>query len=73
VNRLAQVYLRSRDAHPIGWQFIDLAAGGLTILVLWIVIGSTAGIAFAIFWAAMMVLGIATFLARWAHTRRAGG
>jgi hypothetical protein len=67
VQRLANLYLASRKAHPVRWQFIDLFAGAGMVVVLWAVIGKTAGIAFAVLWGVLMLLGLFVFAARRRH------
>jgi len=64
---LADLYLASRGAHPVGWQFIDLFAGAAMVAVLWVLIGRTVGIAFAVLWGVFMLLGVFVFAARRRH------
>jgi len=64
MQRIALRYLSSRRAHPIRWQFIDLGEGAAMVALLWFTIGQTAGIAFAVFWAALMLLGLIPLVAR---------
>jgi hypothetical protein len=73
IGRLVQHYLASRQTHPIRWQFLDLAAGGAMVAFLWLLIGQTAGIAFAIFWAFLMVLGLVVLVAKWRHGQSTSG
>jgi hypothetical protein len=72
-HRVAQLYLRSRRAHPVRWQFIDLGAGIGMVAILWAVIGRTAGIAFAILWCLLMVLGLFSLGVRRRQVRRDSG
>ncbi len=58
MNRLAAALMRSRNAHPIGWQLLDIALGVVMTVALWAVIGRTAGIAFAIFWGVLTLFGL---------------
>lgn len=70
VHQVAQLYLAARRAHPIRWQFIDLGAGIAMVAILWLVIGRTAGIAFAILWCLLMLLGLFSLWVRWRLEQR---
>jgi hypothetical protein len=67
VQRLADLYLASRRAHPVRWQFIDLVAGAAMVAVLCLLIGETVGVAFAVLWGVLMLLGLFVFAARRRH------
>lgn len=64
MQRLVDLYLASRRAHPVRWQIIDVVAGAGGVAVLWVVIGETVGIAFAVLWGVLMLLGLFVIAAR---------
>src|SRR4029077_9680678 len=69
-RRVAQLYLASRRAHEMRWQFIDLATGTAMVAFLWLTIGRIAGIAFAILWGLFMLLGLFVLGWKWCLARR---
>lgn len=75
VQRLAQLYLVARRAHPIRWECIEDCAGAAVVVLVWLVIGRTAGIAAAIVWGLLTLLGLVTLPARVGRARyeRVGG
>ena len=64
MQRLAQLYLAARRAHPIRWECIELCAGAAGVALVWLVIGRTAGIAAAILWGVLTLLGLFSVRAR---------
>ena len=67
-DRLARRWLRSRRAHPLLWQVIDLVYGAAGTVGLWLVIGQIAGVVFGSVWALLLILGLVAYLGRrWAR------
>ncbi len=67
---LAERYIASRRAHPIRWELIDLAAGTAAVIAAWLLLGQTVGIAAAILWALLTLLGLIALVVRMNAERR---
>jgi hypothetical protein len=61
---LAAAWLRTRRAHPLRWQILDLCWGAAATAVVWLVVGRIAGIIFAAMWAVLTVLGLLAYVER---------
>ena len=44
---VARTWLRSRRIHPLRWQLIDFAYGVAATVIVWMVVGRLAGIAWS--------------------------
>jgi hypothetical protein len=64
VERVAQLYLASRRAHPVRWECIEDCAAAAVVALVWLVIGRTAGIAAAIVLGLLVLLGLITLASR---------
>jgi hypothetical protein len=64
---VARRYLASKRAHPIRWQVIDLVYGGSMVAAIWILLGATVGLVFAVGWGVLTLLGVAILVARFWH------
>jgi hypothetical protein len=55
-------FLRTRRAHPLRWQILDLCWGAAGTAAVWLVVGRIAGIVFAAIWAVLTVLGLLAYV-----------
>jgi hypothetical protein len=70
---LARTWLRSRRAHPLRWQLIDLAYGVAGTVMVWLFLGRLAGIVVGAVWALLTVLGLVAYAARLLAAPKANG
>jgi hypothetical protein len=59
---LAAAWLRTRRAHPLRWQILDLCWGGAATVAVWLVVGPIAGLVFAAMWGVLTVLGLLAYV-----------